>query len=818
MMKKIMLIVIIICFFSVPISAYNYLDISLKVSQDYNPQSPNYMGFTTEHVTFGENATVTAWVNISSALETVSVDNMTYLPAGIVNYSSTEQGDLYEYPTWMAPELVGVIDNENGYAYPITMASTSVNNTNESFAVITMKSVGCGETTLTITAGGTALSGTDLGTTFETGKIYVHPETIKNFQAESYLLQSNLSWSKGNGTEQTLIRGSTTDYPSSITEGIEIYNGTGTYVEHTTLTEGDTWYYTAWSYNSTLYSLQNKNATSGIIPGGNDACSFGTPTPVNGSVDENIALNWSIPISDSDNDSISWTIECSDGNTSSGSGASPQSAFILLSELQYNTEYTIWVNATDSGNGTMMSSWYTFTTKENNLPILSNEDPADGAINIPTSYTTVSIEVEDPEGHDMDITIEGNYVLTAWADDWGNDTITASLSSGLPYDTTIIWYVNATDGYGWTNETYTFTTKENTPPIFGTPNPINGSTNQDNSLTWNIPISDSDNDLISWTVECSDGNTSSGSGASPQSASISLTNLNFLTTYTIWVNATDSGSENSTKAWYTFTTSDNNPPTFGMPNPVNGSIDEDVSLTWDIPITDPDADSISWTVECSDGNNSSGAGNSPETGTITLLSLNYGETYTIWVNASDPDGTNITNSAWYTFTTSTNLPPTIENIHPVNDSYYLSVYNNSLIVNVSDGNNDILDVTFYWGNGTEIGMITDFSGEITMNLSEHMTPSWKDWVSHDTNITWYAMVTDGVEDATSETWSYITTKAWDLNEDMYINYLDISILVSKYLDSVLYPGMHPWDINNDTLVNYLDISTLVSHYLENYYP
>jgi hypothetical protein len=45
---------------------------------------PNYMGFavTPKEVTVGDSFTTIVWVNVGSAIDTASVDNLTFLPAG----------------------------------------------------------------------------------------------------------------------------------------------------------------------------------------------------------------------------------------------------------------------------------------------------------------------------------------------------------------------------------------------------------------------------------------------------------------------------------------------------------------------------------------------------------------------------------------------------------------------------------------------------------------------------------------------------------------------------------------------------------------
>jgi len=68
-----------------------------------------------------------------------------------------------------------------------------------------------------------------------------------NFRAVTESTVINLFWVKGTGASTTMIRYSYGSYPTSTTDGILLYNGTGSNTTHTGLTSGSTIYYTAWS-------------------------------------------------------------------------------------------------------------------------------------------------------------------------------------------------------------------------------------------------------------------------------------------------------------------------------------------------------------------------------------------------------------------------------------------------------------------------------------------------------------------------------------------------------------------------------------------
>jgi len=92
----------------------------------------------------------------------------------------------------------------------------------------------------------------------------------------------------------------------------------------------------------------------------------------------------------------------------------------------------------------------------------------------------------------------------------------------------------------------------------------------------------------------------------------------------------------------------NQPPVFGTPTPSNGSINNPLSFTWSIPISDLEGNIFSWTIQCSNGqtNNESDAVN--WTKTLALSGLVSSITYKVWVNATDPAGSGLCGSGLYT--------------------------------------------------------------------------------------------------------------------------------------------------------------------------
>lgn len=221
--------------------------------------------------------------------------------------------------------------------------------------------------------------------------------------------------------------------------------------------------------------------------------------------------------------------------------------------------------------------------------------------------------------------------------------------SDLSYLTKYTVWVNATDlgGSGlFVQAWFTFMTKApSTPPVFGTPSPANNSVNNHLSFTWSIPINDLEGDLFSWSIHCSNGQISSGTGASNGTKSLVLTGLLSLTTYKVWVNATDpDGSSLYTRAWYTFTTEPNIPP--NKPSKPSGTASGKIKTlyTYTTGLLDPNGDKVYYNWSWGDGNYSGWFG--PFASGATA-SANHTWTvkgsYEVKVKAKDPSGNE---SAW----------------------------------------------------------------------------------------------------------------------------------------------------------------------------
>jgi hypothetical protein len=257
------------------------------------------------------------------------------------------------------------------------------------------------------------------------------------------------------------------------------------------------------------------------------------------------------------------------------------------------------------------------------------------------------------------------------------------------------------------NHTYyltAVTAEENLPPFFGAPHTGNNSINNPLDFDWEINIYDLEGDSFTWTIQCSNRQVNSGTGASNGIKSLSLSGLAYSTVYKVWVNATDpTGSNLWTRRWYTFTTNSppDSPPVFGTPSPANGSAGNPLSLTWSVPINDPDGNSFSWTIQCSNRQANDGTSANNGTKSLALSGLTYLTTYKVWVNATDPTGSGYYTKKWYTFTTQQqpNVPPDKPKTPtgPASGDAGVSYVYSS---NTTDSNGDQVYYLWDWGDGT----------------------------------------------------------------------------------------------------------------------
>lgn len=96
----------------------------------------------------------------------------------------------------------------------------------------------------------------------EPSAVYAYPESTSIY----------ITWNKGVGSSNTLIRYSYTTYPTATNEGIELYEDSGSSYEHTGLDPGTLVYYSLWgesgeSYSASYASIAMSTGASGTEDG-----------------------------------------------------------------------------------------------------------------------------------------------------------------------------------------------------------------------------------------------------------------------------------------------------------------------------------------------------------------------------------------------------------------------------------------------------------------------------------------------------------------------------------------------------------------------
>ncbi len=113
---------------------------------------------------------------------------------------------------------------------------------------------------------------TDAWATYYTaeGTFLTKPDEPSGFSATSVSdSEIDLAWTKGDGADNTVIRGKIGSYPVSVSDGVEVYNDSGNSCAHSGLSTGEHWYYRAWSYatDGGLSQYSDVSVMDGAITG-----------------------------------------------------------------------------------------------------------------------------------------------------------------------------------------------------------------------------------------------------------------------------------------------------------------------------------------------------------------------------------------------------------------------------------------------------------------------------------------------------------------------------------------------------------------------
>jgi hypothetical protein len=163
------------------------------------------------------------------------------------------------------------------------------------------------------------------------------------------------------------------------------------------------------------------------------------------------------------------------------------------------------------------------------------------------------------------------------------------------------------------------------------------------------------------------------------------------------------------------------------------------------------------------------------------------------------------------------------------DGSYADVYHAYLNATANDPDGDLMNISFCWGNyaSGEYVILKGFYNVTNQSFSIYLpdyfcrdimvdgVPYTVNWLEHCHRYEWFLWGNDGKNVTCVQNW-FDTCKAWDLNMDNCVNYLDMSEIIMHYMKPIAMPGEIPSDINEDGRVNYADISIIMAHYAEMY--
>jgi hypothetical protein len=311
----------------------------------------------------------------------------------------------------------------------------------------------------------------------------------------------------------------------------------------------------------------------------------------------------------------------------------------------------------DDDNGPYSGSAYVFTrigtTWTQQAKLLASDGAAGDSfgwsVSLSSDTALIGAHLEDGDNkYDSGSAYVFNRTGTTWthqakllASD-GAEVDNFGYSVSLDDNTAIIGAYLDDDNGDYSGSAYVFTKVSNIPPVFGIPTPANRSIDNPLNIIWNISINDTEGDAFSWTIQCSNGQTNSGTGASNGTKSLTISGLAYTTTYKVWVNATDpNGSGLYTRKWYTFTTQQqpNVPP--NKPNKPSGTTSGKIKVvyTYTTSTTDTNGDQVYYMWDWGDGTQSNWLG--PYNSGITINTTHKWTTkgsYSIKVKATDING------------------------------------------------------------------------------------------------------------------------------------------------------------------------------------
>jgi hypothetical protein len=524
-----------------------------------------------------------------------------------------------------------------------------------------------------------------------------------------------LTWTKGSGSDKTVIRAKTSGYPTSPDDGISVYNGTGTSTTHSSLSSGQIYFYRAWAYDSVtgLFSTGYAQDSEYTKPG--DPSNLA----IVGVTRTTISLTWTKGTG-GDRTMIRRSTGTYPSTPSSGveayfgTGTSCTDTGLTPGTTYY---YRAWAYDSDS---TYYSDGYTQisgSTSSNNPPNApSNPSPANGATNVDVN-ASLSWTCSDPDGDPLtyDIYFGTSSSPPLVQSNWASTTYSPGTMS---YNTVYYWRIVAEDNYGASTSGpvwhFTTTSLPNNPPNPpSNPSPTNGSTNVDINADLSWTCTDPDGDPLTYDVYFGTNSNPPLVSSGQSASSYDPGTMSYGTTYYWRIVAEDNhGASTSGPIWH-FTTKINNPPNPpSNPNPPNGATNVGINADLSWTCTDPDGHPLTYDVyfEENDPTPDIIVSHNQSSSTYDPGIMSTSTHYYWMIVAWDNQGASTSGPVW-DFTTVQNNPPNTPGAPsgPPNGKVKVS-YTYTAVTTDPDG--DQIYYEFDWGDGTNSGWVGPFdSGE-----------------------------------------------------------------------------------------------------------
>ncbi|MCD4793133.1 MAG: T9SS type A sorting domain-containing protein [Bacteroidales bacterium] len=250
---------------------------------------------------------------------------------------------------------------------------------------------------------------------------------------------------------------------------------------------------------------------------------------------------------------------------------------ILISSLDFGTQYFWRVQATDGSQFSEWSEIWNFTTETESLdaPVLIS--PSNGSTDQLTELTLDWNSVSGATSYEYQYSTD----ITFSTYESGTTSNTEVMISGLEYETEYFWRVQATDGslFSEWSEVWSFTTETESLDAPALISPVNGAVNQLTELTldWNS-VTEATSYEYQYSTDIAFSTYESGTTSNTE---VIISELEYETEYFWRVQATDGIQFSEWSEVWSFTTETESLDAPVLISPVNGAVNQLIELTLD---------------------------------------------------------------------------------------------------------------------------------------------------------------------------------------------------------------------------------------------